>query len=128
MHNYDKKRNGEIHPCIECGSNKKDPDTRKGINIQHHVYLRFSDECIWLCDKCHKKVHLNPEWAYEKGYLKKHNSLPIKKKMAKDKKCNHLTYFNRMIGKHKCNLCGMTFDKPQYGSVKRAELAKKIKR
>ena len=42
----------------------------------HHIKFRgkyFLDTSTWLavCPGLHRKIHANPAWAYEKGYLKK---------------------------------------------------------
>ena len=58
----------ERHPtCTVC---KLSPAT----DI-HHTRGRFHDRltdfyhCIGVCRPCHQKIHANPTWAREKGYL-----------------------------------------------------------
>lgn len=74
MHIYNKNLNGERHTCEVC----KQPNA----TIQHHVYgRRYSDECIWVHDSCHKAIHnptaydLEPDWSYKNGYLLRNKKL-----------------------------------------------------
>ncbi len=40
----------------------------------HHIQGRKNEECIWVCIKCHQKIHANPAWSYRKGYMVKRNT------------------------------------------------------
>lgn len=94
---------------------------------QHHIYhRRYSDEVIDICDLCHKKVH-NPtayklpvDWAYENGYLIRHNtSYNISMKKLKNKSCSHSkSFFDGRLGYIKCNYCGQRVNEIKFGSSK----------
>lgn len=103
MHTYSKDLNGEENYCEVCGTYDK--------LVQHHTsHRRYSENAIWVCDKCHKRIHTNPSWAYEQGYLVKHNATETKKK-TKTKSCGHKKiYFNPAKGKQVCQLCGKVLD------------------
>jgi hypothetical protein len=79
---YDKKLGYQYRKCEVC--------SKKRICCQHHFDEgRHSKKVIWVCDNkpkeflyvnpCHQKIHANPEWAYEKGYLTKMSSKIMKK-------------------------------------------------
>lgn len=91
----------------------------------HHIYRRkHGDECIWVCDLCHRMIEnpsafgLSSSWAYDKGYLIKFtsNSMATKKKVIK--KCTHKAcMYNYNRGGMVCQFCGQvvktdTFKKP----------------
>ena len=77
MHNYNIKLNGSIMPCAVCA--------KIGQHVQHHVYARrYSDKSIWVCNSCHKRIHSNPKWAYENGYMRTHNNLEVDKAKKKN--------------------------------------------
>jgi len=96
MHTYDKQLNGLTAPCLACNSMVE--------LVQHHIYgRRYSEKCIWVCPTCHSKIHANPSWAYEKGFMIKRGNLEITKKSSK-KTCLHKkTYFNGT--RHVCQIC-----------------------
>lgn len=117
-HEYDKKLNGEVHRCQVCGFHGIG-EGGAGINVQHHIGLRrYDDRCIWVCIKCHTRIHMNPEWAYKKGYLvKRHQSMAKKKKK---KSCKHeVTYFNAQQDDYICQYCGKKIGELRMGSSKK---------
>lgn len=85
---YDPKAGYQTRKCQVCN--------RKRNCCQHHKNQgRHTDEVIWVCDdlpdkllypnSCHKKIHANPKWAKENGYLTatdgKFRKKPSKSKM-----------------------------------------------
>lgn len=92
----------------------------------HHIYHRkYSDEGIWVCPICHKKIHDNPQWAYDNGYLIRHNNIYIPKKEKKMKKCNHsTTMFDKTLGYIRCQFCGAKVSELKFGSSKKATALK----
>lgn len=115
-HIYNKKLNGEISKCSWCGE--------IGINYQHHIAgRRYSDDCIWLCWRCHRRTHDNPKQAYEAGILRHHNFYindNMADKKEKTKKCDHsATYFSKDKGDYICQYCGKTVGKLRMGKKKK---------
>ena len=105
--------------CEVCG--------RKKWCHYHHIYKRKnSDMGIWACPDCHTKIHTNPAWAYEQGYLRKPDmSTPKRKK--KEKKCEHsTTIFDARLGYIRCMFCGKRVDAMRYKKTKAKEKSKAI--
>lgn len=81
---------------------------------QHHIESgsgRRNSKVIWICDLCHAKVHnptaykLPSSWAYDNGYLVRHNFSYTK--TMKKKKCTHgAKLYSTQDGCMKCQFCG----------------------
>lgn len=80
----------------------------------HHIkHRRYDDSWIWACvskygkQGCHEKIHANPKWAYENGYLIKHNTFYNNQvKKTKKKKCKKCTgCFDPHSNKIICQFC-----------------------
>lgn len=99
-----KKGGEQIRECQICGLQKP--------CMQHHLergFGRSSSKVIWLCFKCHRKIHDDPEWAYEEGYQVKHDYSfkGVQLKTKKDKTCKHTkSYYDKNLGYVKCQFCG----------------------
>lgn len=113
---YDKKAGYQWRHCEICHKYK--------LCCQHHTgHRRYSEEVIWICvfngveEGCHERVHRDTEWAYENGYLVKHNTFyKIAMKEPKQKKCEH----TKTIGFNppKCMYCGQVVSEMKHGTKK----------
>lgn len=103
MHKYDVKLNGRVAICEIC--------PRWAPLVQHHVHhRRYSDQCIWICDSCHRRIHADPRWAYMNGYMARHNHMEVQQKKTY-KKCDHkATYFIPQSNTFKCQFCDKELD------------------
>ncbi len=100
--------------CKICGLSK--------ALVQHHTgHRRYSNEVILICWECHAKVHANPEWAYNNGYLVKHNTFyKIDMKPIKTKSHVHgKTYGKAIDGElvNICQTCGNPVVNPNFGKI-----------
>lgn len=88
----------------------------------HHIYhRRYADEGIWACAKCHKEIHDNPQWAYDNGYMIRHNTIFMPKKEKKTKKCTHsVTIYDRSLGYIRCQFCGAKQSEMRFGTKKKS--------
>jgi len=111
---YDKKLGYQIKKCEVCGEIRQ--------CCQHHIgHRRYSAEAIWVDDICHAKIHADPAWAYEQGYLIRHNTFyKIKMKEPRKKGCSHSkTMYDARLGYIRCNYCGQKVDNLNFGAKKK---------
>jgi hypothetical protein len=62
-----KKKDQEYQVCFVCGK------TEHKDNMEpHHTHGRSNENIMiykWVHTECHNKIHKNPNWARENGYL-----------------------------------------------------------
>jgi hypothetical protein len=92
----------------------------------HHIGLRrYCNLWIWVCifdginEGCHERIHRDIKWAYENGYLIKHNNILLPIKMKEKHKCDHKhkTYNKIEDGKLKifCGMCNQEVKECNFG-------------
>lgn len=114
---FDKNGGEQYRRCEIC--------SRAKYCTQHHIergFGRKTSKVMWICFECHRKIHDNPQWAYEKGYQIRHDFTfkPITMKEEKKKKaCSHSkSYFDARLGYIKCQYCGQKVESINFGTKK----------
>lgn len=114
------KVNG-IQLCAVC-------NTMKHCHYHHIYHRQYADEGIWACAGCHKRIHDNPQWAYDNGFMIRHNTIYIPKKEKKMKKCTHsVTIYDKGVGYIRCQFCGAKQSEMRFGTKKKTTALKTLK-
>ncbi len=117
------KQKYQILKCEVC-------DRTKRCTWHHIHHRRYGVEWIWACvfngsEGCHERIHRDVSWAYENGYLIRHNIYQKKMKKTKKKKCTHSkSYYHAVLGFNKCQFCGIRIDIFTKGKIKKHKKVK----
>ena len=69
----EKRSQGRCEVCGAYCEGEYDPHHRK---LRSRGGLDEASNLLYICHKCHRKIHENPEWASERGYMVSSWSVP----------------------------------------------------
>lgn len=115
---YNDKENQRQEHCERCGKWYGEDRLHP-----HHIHLKKnSDDCVWVCFKCHRWIHDHVSEAENEGFLIRSTFGMKLNKAKKTKSCEHSKTWNKFdaTGLHiMCSYCGKEVKEAKFGTHKK---------